>query len=169
MTTSRYSNMKNSAAGIIDLNIKSMIKESWHKVYGFKATCLKAFFLAFVLTLLLDVLLVVPTMAFSWHVGEGSFVSTLLSIEGFISTTISTLFSVSLSYIAINYIAGKPVNAKMIFIFFKRFKELILLAVFIELLKLPIFHLFNSIKLYSYSINLPIEIILLIIGILVFW
>lgn len=164
MTTLLHPNLEKATAGKIDLNVKSIIKESWHKVHGFKATYWKAFFLMFISMLLLNILLALPTVIFAWQ-GESALASTTNLVEDFFNKTISALFSISLIYIAINHIAERPINAKMIFVFRERFKELILPAIFIAFLSFLILYLFESVKPLFYSFDLRIDVILLIISI----
>lgn len=176
MTTQLHPNLINSAAGKIDLNIKSIIKESWHKVRGLKATYWKAFFLVLISVVLFNILLIVPTMLLTWGGGEATYTSIFLSLEDSISITVSYLFYASLSYIAISHIAGRAINAKMIFIFCKYFKKLILPAVLIGVLSFTTFHLFtfvsplfNNVGLFTESVLLVIDAIglVMVLGILI--
>ena len=164
MTTLLYPNLENATAGKIDLNVRSIIKESWHKVHGFKAAYWKAFFLMFVSIFVLNTLLVLPTMILAWH-GENVIASVTSLIEDFINKTISALFSISLIYMAINHVAERPIKAKMIFAFRHHFKELLLPAIFIAFLSFLILYLFESVKPLMHAVDLRIDIILLIISI----
>lgn len=127
MSNALPQNLANAVAGQYELNIKDIFREAWHKVHGEKKSLWGA--LGLMLLVTFGVILIENIFGYFAKEHDWMLAFSFLELVGsVVQYVLNAFFGASLVFLAVNHIAGKPINAGMIFAFTKPWKKLLSIA-----------------------------------------